>query len=35
MPSGKLQHTTRLARKGAGLRQRIADLFLAHLDAPN
>src|SRR5207247_1494787 len=34
MPSGKLQHTARLARKGAGLRQRIRDLFLAFLHAP-
>src|SRR5205085_9398136 len=33
MPSGKLQYTARLAGKGAGLRQRIADLFLAFLHA--
>src|SRR5256714_9918859 len=34
MPSGKLQHTARLAGKGPGLRQRIGDLFLAFLHAP-
>ena len=34
MPSGKLQHTARLVRKGSGLRQRIGDLFLAFLHAP-
>src|SRR2546426_7428716 len=31
MPSGKLQHTARLARKGAGLRQRRGDLVFALL----
>ena len=34
MPSGKLQHMARRARKGAGLRQRRANLFLAFLHAP-
>src|SRR6266702_7425906 len=33
MPSRNLERTTRLAGKGPCLRQRRADLFLAHLDA--
>jgi len=33
MPSRNLERTTRLAGPGARLRQRIGDLFLAHLDA--
>ena len=34
MPGGNLDQTARLARKGAGLRQRTADLVFALLHAP-
>ena len=33
MPGGNLERTARLAQKGAGLRQRIADLVFVLLDA--